>query len=159
MAGGRPRKPTSLKKLAGTDQPCRTNEQEPVPDVALPLPPAWLSPAAKEYWGEIGAVLLSMKLVTAAEGPALMLLTDALAEWVGARKVVLKSGRTYKAMTEHGFIMRPRPEVAIASDAWKRAMRMLVEFGLTPASRSKVSAIGEKEGKDPFAQMMEDMKG
>ena len=64
------------------------------------------------------------------------------------------------ATTATGDLMcRPNPEVTIAADAMRRALRMLSEFGLTPASRGKVSALGDETGLDPFAQMMEDMKG
>lgn len=141
-------------------QPSRTNKNEPTPDVYLPTPPEWLSELAKQYWGEIGAVLLAMKLTTVADGPALQLLTEALAEWADARRAVHLAGLTYETTTMTGDVMRrPNPEVAIASDAWRRALKMLTEFGLTPASRSKVSALGENDGKDPFEEMMNDMRG
>lgn len=159
MAGGRPRKPTSQKALGGTLQPSRTNKNEPTPEVYLPVPPDWLSDRAKQYWGEIGNVLLAMKLTTVADGPALQLLTEALAEWAEAREFVLSEGMTYETTTATGDTMhRPYPQVAIASDAWRRSHKMLTEFGLTPASRSKVSALGGEDGKDPFAEMMADMK-
>ena len=158
MAAGRPRKPTHLKKLSGTLQPCRTNPNEPTPAVYLPTPPDWLSERAREYWGEIGAVLLAMRLTTIADGPALQLLTEALAEWAEARQIVHQQGLTYTTTSKMGEVIpHPRPEVSMAADAWRRALRMLSEFGLTPASRSKVSALGEEEGPDPFAQMMADM--
>ena len=166
MAGGRPPKPTSQKALGGTLQPSRTNQHEPVPAVALPLPPDWMSEKARQYWGDIGAVLLNMKVVTAADGPALMLLTETLAEWAEARQAVIGVdgqagvGLVYEMETEGGQTMRrPNPEVAQASDAMKRALRMLTEFGLTPSSRSKVTALGGEDGKDPFAEMMANMKG
>jgi len=159
MAGGRPNKPTILKKLGGTAQPCRTNELEPVPDVALPLAPEWLSDEAKAYWQQIGAVLLSMKVVTVADGPAMMLLCDTLAEWAEAREFVRLNGMTYETETKMGDSMhRAYPQVAMASDAWRRSMSMLVQFGLTPASRSKVSALGTDDEKDPFEEMMNDLK-
>jgi len=160
MAGGRPRTPTSQKALGGTLQPSRTNKNEPTPDVYLPVPPEWLSTRAKQYWAEIGAVLLQMKLCTMADGPAMQLLTEALAEWAEARQAVYREGLVYETMTESGSLMRrANPEVAQAADAMRRAMRMLTEFGLTPASRSKVSALGGDDGKDPFEEMMNDMKG
>ena len=166
MAGGRPPKPTSQKALGGTLQPSRTNRHEPVPDVALPPAPDWLSERGRRYWDEIGAVLLHMKVVTFGDGPAFSLLVESLAEWAEARQAVIGVGGVggvglvYEMETESGQTMRrPNPEVAQASDAMKRALRMLTEFGLTPASRSKVSAIGGADGKDPFAEMMEDMKG
>lgn len=50
-------------------------------------------------------------------------------------------------------IMRPRPEVKMASDAWRRVQRMLVEFGMTPSSRAKVSGSRGEEG-DPFEDFL-----
>lgn len=158
--GGRPRKPTEIKRLGGTLQPSRTNKLEPVPEVALPMVPTWLSEKARQYWDMIGHVLLNMRVVSVADGPALSMLCDVLAEWAEAREYVLLNGSTYSTYTKQGDEMRrPNPEVAMASDAWRRAMVMLTQFGLTPASRSKVSALGGDERKDPFAEMMEDMKG
>jgi P27 family predicted phage terminase small subunit len=166
MPGGRPPKPTTQKKLGGTLQPSRTNKHEPVPDVALPPAPDWLSERGRRYWDEIGAVLLHMKVVTFGDGPAFSLLVESLAEWAEARQAVIGKdgvpgvGLVYEMLTESGQTMRrPNPEVAQASDAMKRALRMLTEFGLTPSSRSKVSALGGDDGNDPFADMMNDMKG
>lgn len=160
MAGGRPPKPTHLKALAGTLQPSRTNPNEPVPDVALPTPPDWLSERARTYWQEIGDVLLHMKLVTVADGPAMQLLVESLAEWAEARQAVHRLGLVYEMETEGGQTMRrPNPEVAQASDAMKRALRMLTEFGLTPASRGKVSALGGDDNSDPLKDIMNDMRG
>ena len=165
MPAGRPSKPTVQKKLAGTLQPSRTNANEPVPDVCLPLMPDWLSERGRRYWNEIGAVLLNMKVVTAGDGSALMLLVESLAEWAEARQAVIGTGGTpglglvYEMQTESGQTMRrPNPEVAMASDAMKRSLTLLREFGLSPSSRSKVSALGGDGGKDPFEEMMNDLK-
>ena len=160
MPAGRPSKPTHFKALAGTLQPSRTNAHEPTPAVLLPTPPDWLSGKARQYWGEIGAVLLNMKVCTVADGPALQLLTEALAEWAEARQAVQARGLTYDTTTVSGGIMRrPNPEVAIAADAWRRALAMLSQFGLTPATRAKVSAQPEDNPNDPWAQMIADLTG
>lgn len=155
MPAGRPPKPTHLKALAGTLQPSRTNAAEPTPTVLLPVPPDWLSPRARAYWAEVGDVLLAMKVCTVADGLALQLLTEALAEWAEARQQVRKRGLTYDTTTVTGGTMRrPNPEVAIAADAWRRAMTMLGQFGLTPASRSKVSAQLMEEENDPLLDLL-----
>ncbi|WP_345059492.1 phage terminase small subunit P27 family [Hymenobacter glaciei] len=100
-----------------------------------------------------------MKVCTVADGPALQLLTEALAEWAQARQAVQDRGLTYETTTVSGNIMRrPNPEVAIAADAWRRALAMLSQFGLTPAARSKVSAQLGEDAKDPFADMLADLK-
>ena len=101
-----------------------------------------------------------MKLCTVADWPALQLLTETLAEWAEARQALHRKGLTYETTTVTGDLKcRPNPEVTIAADAMRRAHRMLSEFGLTPASRGKVSALGGNETDDAFAQMMRDMKG
>ena len=165
MAGGRPPKPTSQKALGGTLQPSRTNRHEPVPDVALPPAPDWLSERGRRYWDEIGAVLLHMKVVTFGDGPAFSLLVESLAEWAEARQAVIGTGEkagvglVYEMRTESGEMMRrPNPEVAQASDAMKRALRMLTEFGLTPSSRSKVSVLGGDKESDPLSDIMGDLR-
>lgn len=124
------------------------------------MPPEWLSERARKYWGDIGGQLLNMKVVTADNGPALELLTETLATWAEARQAVHRLGLVYETETQTGDTMRrPNPEVAIASDAMKASLRMLTEFGLTPASRSKVSALGGGGESDPLDDIMKDMKG
>ena len=48
-------------------------------------------------------------------------------------------------------MVRTRPEVAIRADADRRFRAYLVEFGLTPAARSKVK-ISDQKAKDPRAR-------
>lgn len=98
-----------------------------------------------------------MKLCTVADGPAVQLLTEALAEWAEARQVVQTRGLTSDTITVSEGIMRhPNPEIAITADAWRQALTILTQFGLTPASRSKVSALGEEDELDAFAQLLAD---
>lgn len=156
MAAGRSPKPTHLKKLGGTLQPSRTNTLEPVPDIALGLPPDWLSPTAKEYWQEIGGLLLQMKLISYGDTAAMTLLCDVLAQWLSVRATLNKRGRVYELLTASGKVYRARPEVVMEADLWRRAKTMLTEFGLTPASRSRVSALGGTEEKDPLAALIEE---
>lgn len=158
MPAGRPRKPTQLKKLGGTAQPSRLNPMEPVPAVALGLPPEWLSATAKEYWQEIGGLLLQMKLVSYGDTAAMTLLCDVLAQWVSVRVTIAKKGRVYELLSDGGKVFRARPEVAMEADLWRRASAMLVQFGLTPSARSKVSALGAAEEKDPLAALIDEAK-
>jgi phage terminase small subunit len=60
--------------------------------------------------------------------------------------------RYYTTTTENGSLMiRPHPAMAIRSDAWKRVVGMLDRFGMTPSSRTKVSALAAVE-IDPLAE-------
>ena len=63
-----PRKPTSLKVVAGTDRPCRRPESAPVEIPALdhiPDPPDWLPNAhAVNEWQRLAPILTANKLLT-----------------------------------------------------------------------------------------------
>jgi P27 family predicted phage terminase small subunit len=116
----------------------------------------WLSATAREYWDEIGGLLLQMKLISYGDTAALMLLTDALAEWCAVRKTITRKGRTQTVMGKFGSSIKARPEVAMEADLWRRASAMLTQFGLTPASRGKVSALGAAEEKDPLSALLDE---
>ena len=157
---GRPKTPTVLKVVKGTQRKDRANPSEPKPKAATKdeAPPDWLSLAATPWWHRVRPLLLQMKVLTQADPVALGLLCDALAEYVAARDAVVAGGPTYEVESKFGLTIRPRPEVAMAQDAWRRAKLMLTEFGLTPASRAKVSA--EDVGPaDPLAQWEQGRSG
>lgn len=139
--GGRPRKPTSLHVLEGTVRKDRSNPAEPTPPPPKgKAPPQWLRPTSRPWWSRIHPLLVQMQVMTGADPVALGLLCDALADYVAARDVLRKRGRTYETKGESGLMIRQRPEVAMMADAWRRAKLMMTEFGLTPAARAKVSA-------------------
>jgi P27 family predicted phage terminase small subunit len=104
---------------------------------------------ARKKWDEIGVQLLKLRVITAADATALELLCGAYAEYFKASAVVQRRGATYKTRTDSGIIERRRPEVAIAADAWKRVRSMLLEFGISPASRTKVHTVPD-QGELPF---------
>lgn len=74
--------------------------------------------------------------------------SDAIAAYASAEYEVIATtaiiedlGATYQTTTATGDIMfRRRPEVAMRSDAMKRAQSLRAELGLGPVSISKVSA-------------------
>ena len=132
------RKATALKLLQGTARADRIHA-EPRYRGGVPKPPATLSLAARGFWKELAKLLDGSGVLAEADRQALALTCSALAEHQAAQSVVAASGATYEAKTEAGTVLhRQRPEVAIAADAWRRALRGLIEFGLTPASRGRI---------------------
>ncbi len=112
---GRKPKPTALKILAGA-QPCRINYQEPRLPVGGLDPPAWLDEIGKEHWRELAPVLQGSGLLTEGDRPA-------LAELCNEYSTILKD--------------------VDADKAKDRYRRLLVEFGLTPSSRSRIRATAD----------------
>jgi len=95
-------------------------------------------------------MLSGMRVLSKADAEKLALGCDALGEYLELRAIIAEVGRTYETVTITGCtVYRPRPEVAMASDAWRRASAILSEFGLSPSARSKVQTIVE-EHEDPF---------
>ena len=91
-----------------------------------------------------------MDVLTLADRKALELLVSAYAEWRDCRDTVRLEGAFFDSHTAAGSpTIKAHPAVAAAADAWRRVRSMLVEFGLTPAARSKVSA-AEAAVADPF---------
>ena len=121
-----PRKPTSLKVVAGTDRPCRRPESAPVEMPALdhiPDPPDWLPNAhAVKEWERLAPILTANKLLTEAGLSAL----GQLCELHG--KVV----QLYAA-----------GEAPVASMV-AQLRGLMNDFGLTPVAQGKVKAGGDE---------------
>ena len=143
----------ALKLLHGPVRKDRRNDLEPTPKPGAPDCPSWLTEKAKETWHLLAPILDGMRIITQADRHGLELLCDSYAEYRKARETILKHGPTYESGTANGSIIRPRPEILIGSDAWKRVRMMLSEFGLTPASRSKIR-VGADYREDPMEDFL-----
>lgn len=130
-------KPTILKLVSGTARADRTNKNEPTPEIGIPTPPHHLSKHAGEEWRRISPLLEDMGLVSEADRSALAMYCQAWGDHVKAEYMIRKSGHVIT--TTNGNIIQS-PWVGISNKAKLTAHKFLVEFGLTPASRSKVSS-------------------
>lgn len=148
---GRPPKPTPIKLLEGNPGKRPLNENEPAPEVGTPKRPAWLSAPARRHWRQAVETLSGMGVLTVADGTAVALMSNALAEYLDASKEVEDRGLTFidTRMDRDGNVVseviKANPAVAIRADAWRRVNLMLQQFGLTAASRAKVKVQKPKE--------------
>ncbi len=132
-------KPTVLKILSGNAGHRPLNFREPRPPESSGKRPAWLKGLARNAWDTMHAVLCEMRVMSAADELALSMLCETYAEWRAAREVIARKHTTYESTTKSGDrIIRARPEVAIAADASRRIRSLLLEFGLSPAARSRI---------------------
>ena len=157
MVGRKP-KPTELKIVGGNAgrRPLPENEPEPQAVVGQPPIPNWLedNERAAVLWPEFVRELQAMRVLTTADLHALALLCSAYAAYQAHTATIADEGTTYTSVTEKGEITRPHPEVAMASDAYRRAQGMLVEFGMTPSSRTRVKAAKKPEAADPLGEFV-----
>lgn len=132
---GRKPKPTALKLLDGNPGKGPLPKNEPKPMVACPPCPSWLPALAKREYRRIGAMLVSTGVMTVIDGHALTMIASSYATWVEAEK----------AQLEHGLLVKGRdgapavnPFRKVANEAFDRTRQLLVEFGMTPSSRTRV---------------------
>lgn len=153
MAGRRPT-PTHLRLVKGNPGKRPVNKAEPKPRREIPSPPKHVSDVGRVAWGRLTVLLDQMGVLTQADAYALERLAELYAEIVALGETIAETGRVYETITETGSkIFRPRPEVAMLADADRRFRAYLVEFGLTPAARSKVRASdGDDASIDPAAK-------
>lgn len=145
MRRGRKPKPTELKRLAGTDRPCRVNRNEPVLPPGLPPPPDDLGPLARAEWDRLVGLLVPSRVVTAGEYELLVLLSR---EWARLAQAEHELANGLVIVAQSGFPVQS-PWLAIARASIKSIMAMLTELGLTPSSRTRVSAQpGESDRAD-----------
>ena len=150
MTGRRPL-PTETKRLQGTLELSRMNPNEPKPALTVPIAPDWMPDEVKSIFNELALHFADMRVLGQADGKALELLADAYHEYRTARQFIHENGETYESPTKDGGkIVRAYPQVNIASDAFKRVRAMLIEFGATPAARSRVEAIPEPKKESPL---------
>lgn len=156
---GNPRLPTAIKEQRGTLQPCRTNPDEPKLELSIPDCPEGLSERAARVYPRVARMLYDMRVLTEADAIAVEGLCQAYADWRLAVEFLDEHGTTYivtKSAPDGSTFedFKPYPQVAMRNDADKRMRAWLQSCGLTPADRSKVSAL-DKKPEDPWAGLSE----
>ncbi len=152
------RKPTALKRQAGTLQRCRTNQNEPEPPLAMPLPPAHLSDRARCVFEGVSQLLYDMGVLSVADCFAVEGLSQAYCDWRNAVEFLDSNGSNY-VVIHHApdgtsrEELKPYPQVAMASNADKRMRAWLQSCGLTPADRQKISRLDPGGEEDFFADL------
>lgn len=157
MSKGRKATAPHLKAIQGTNRPSRENKEAPEPPREVPEMPQGLTTRAKKYWGDLVGLLDEMGVITLADQSVLELLCETYSEWKHLNstiKTTYKGKTSYLTVSKDGAEMyRAYPEVAQRSDAARRFQSLLSEFGLTPAARGKVKAIGKEKQSDPWADI------
>jgi len=143
--GGRPRKPTAVKKLQGTLQKCRANPAEPTPqnDLKAMTPPEYLTDSAKEIW--------VFALSQAPEGMLSTLDFGIFSEWAVVYDQFLtisesiKKGGTLRRETDGELVPSPLLSKLHSTITLLRGLQS--DLGFTPSSRSRVVSFGKATEK------------
>ena len=138
--------PTALRILNGNASKRPLNEREPKPEKVRPRRPTWLTPEAKKVWSRVVADLERMGVMTEVDGDAAAVYSLTFARWRAAEEFLAKHGEVYPIRDEKGQIkcMQQFPQVSIARNLLLILRAYQQEFGLTPASRSRISLPAER---------------
>lgn len=150
---GRKPKPTALKVLEGNPGKRPLNEHEPVPLKAAIRCPAWLEPEAKKEWKRLALALEAMGILTTVDISAFAGYCQAYARWKEAEEFISKHGSIFQ--TPSGYV-RQVQQVSIAQQNLKIMQSFCSEFGLTPATRSRIIAGGgsDSDAEDPMEHVL-----
>ena len=149
---GPPRKPSKLKLLHGTFRADTVAQNEADPEACLFPAPEHLSEKAKIEWAYISQELFTLGLLTRIDRVELELYCESYATWLEAKAMCATSeGKDRKVIKAADGRFQKNPYFNIMREAGADAHRYLTEFGMTPASRSRInvltseSAPGEKK--------------
>jgi P27 family predicted phage terminase small subunit len=149
MPRGRPPKPTVLKLITGNPGCRPLNANEPQPRRQLPAPPVELCEDGKVEWRRICSELHRLGLLTVLDRGALAAYCQAYGRWIMAERELL--GQSLIIETGTGSVIQ-NPLVGIANKAMLAFLRCAVEFGMTPAARSRISGKATADETNTFAE-------
>lgn len=156
MTAGRRPKPVELKLLEGNPgrRPLPTEDERPTVKHGKPVAPPNLPQEAAILWRELVKLLDSMGVLANSDRRALEMLCRAYADYLRAQGEIDKHGLLVEHFNDRtGLVtLKRNPGVDIANAAHANMVRLLIEFGLTPAARGKVSKEGPK--KDPLGDYL-----
>lgn len=153
MRTGRPAKPTALKKKQGTLRKHRTNKREPKLKAGEPKMPADFDELAKAEWKRVIAEAFHLEVLTKADRGMVESAARAYSTWMKAEKACADLGMTYETEgTEGQRMIKANPAAAQAEAAARRYQAALVQLGLSPSARQKVSTVDPADEEDAAAK-------
>ena len=145
MRGAKPT-PTKLKILRGNPGRRPLNDQEPSPETKIPEAPEHLTVAARQEWDRISKALYDLGIISEIDRTALAAYCQLYGRWTDAEEAIKKSGMIIK--TINGNVIQS-PMVGIANRSLELMKQYLVEFGMTPSSRTRVK-VSDKPKKSEW---------
>lgn len=147
MRRGPKPKPTELKRRTGNPGKRPLNDSEPKPTVSEAEPPHWLTKEARAVWDGLAPKLAAVGLLTELDEGVLARYCTEWCIWQAARKKVNRHGVLIE--TSNGNIVQ-NPAVGVMHTADKILRSVEAEFGMTPASRSRVKVETGSVELDPL---------
>ncbi len=151
---GPPKTPSHLRLVRGNPSKRPINKDEPKPPKGVPPTPKHFDKQGKYWFKRLGDQLAGIGVLTELDGKALEMLVDAYVDYRLIKETLEREGATKAITTTTGDVrVKPSDFFGESREARKEVRGWLQEFGMTPASRSKVS-VRKSEDDDPLAEFM-----
>lgn len=150
-----------MKVLEGNPgkRPLPKHEPKPAPTVKMPNPPAWMNTYGKKAWKRLAPELQRLGLLTVVDIETFSAACQCYGVWVECEKTLKKKGRTHsytnKAKETNTIV---RPEVKIGQKALDQFKSYMTEFGLSPASRTRIEVSSPGDEQDPMEALLSGVK-
>ncbi len=144
---GRKPTPTRLKIIRGNPGRRRL-DTEPEFKAGMSEKPPWLTGEAAAEWDRVTEQLSHSGLLRTVDRAALCIYCKAWARWVDAEQKVEALGLVVRSPRQG--TPQQNPYVRIANAAMAQVIQLTAEFGMTPASRTRLAMGPEGGRKDPL---------
>jgi P27 family predicted phage terminase small subunit len=145
MGRGRKPTPTALKKHFGNPGRRPMNDREPQPKRGLPPRPESLSGVAAAEWDRVALELDRVGVLTVVDSGALLAYARSYAAYVELDEVARKLGPILVGKSGYVYV---NPAHTQMMGALRAMVSYAAELGMTPSSRSKVTAVGQTSESD-----------
>ena len=144
MGKGRKKTPTVLKQMYGTARADRVLENEMQVDLLSELPeaPDLLSEIGIAEWYKVTTQLFNLKMLHDVDQSLILAYCNEMSLYIESELELRENGRIDNFKNSNGDLVRSqaKPLVKVKNDALANALKLAVQFGLTPVARANISA-------------------
>ena len=144
MGKGRKKTPTVLKEMYGTARADRVLENEMQVDLLSELPeaPDLLSEIGIAEWYKVTTQLFNLKMLHDVDQSLILAYCNEMSLYIESELELRENGRIDNFKNSNGELVRSqaKPLVKVKNDALANALKLAVQFGLTPVARTNISA-------------------
>ena len=144
MGKGRKKLPTKIKEMQGTLDVSRAINNEMQVDVCqeLPAAPQWLSEIGKEEWYKVTNQLFNLQMLHQIDLQLIAAYCNEMSLYIETETLLREKGRIQIFKNTDGTLKHAQavPYQKIAKDALDKALKLAVQFGLTPVARASINA-------------------
>ena len=144
MGKGRKKTPTVLKEMYGTARADRVLENEMQVDLLSELPeaPNLLSEIGIAEWYKVTTQLFNLKMLHDVDQSLILAYCNEMSLYIESELELRQNGRIDNFKNSNGDLVRSqaKPLVKVKNDALANALKLAVQFGLTPVARTNISA-------------------